>query len=80
MPMFEKYCTILEKMDPIKYTGTVQKVQGLVVESHGPQGVVGELCQILVPKGRGVVWSEIVGFKGNTVQLMPYDDLSGIEP
>jgi len=80
MPMFEKYCTILEKMDPIKYTGTVQKVQGLVVESHGPQGVVGELCQILVPKGRGVVWSEIVGFKGNTVQLMPYDDMSGIEP
>ncbi len=80
MPMFEKYRTVLENMDPIKYTGTVQKVQGLVIESHGPQGVVGELCQILVPRGRGIVWAEVVGFRGNTVQLMPFDDMSGIEP
>ncbi len=79
MEVFEKYTTVLERMDPIKYTGVVQRVVGLLVESHGPQAVVGELCQILVPRGRGTVWAEVVGLSGTKVQLMPYDEMEGIE-
>ena len=79
MDIFDKYSSQLEKIDPIKYTGTVIRVIGLLIESKGPHAVVGELCQILVPKGRGVVWAEVVGLKGNTVQLMTYDEMEGIE-
>jgi len=77
--IFEKYTTLLERTDPIKYTGHVQKVVGLMIESHGPQAVVGELCQILIPKGRGVIWAEVVGLQGNKVSLMPYEPMEGIE-
>jgi flagellum-specific ATP synthase len=79
MGVFDKYASRLEGMDPIKYTGVVERVQGLLIESQGPAAVVGELCQILVPKGRGTVWAEVVGLRGRTVQLMPYDEMEGIE-
>ncbi len=78
--MFEKYETIVEDLDPIKYTGVVKKVQGLMIESTGPQVVIGELCHILVPKGDGVVSAEVVGFNGQNVQLMPFGEMEGIEP
>ncbi len=78
--MFEKYETILEKVDPIKYSGVVKKVQGLIIESLGPQVVVGELCHILISKGNGLIRAEVVGFHNEIVQLMPFDDMEGIEP
>ncbi len=78
--MFEKYESIVEELDPIKYTGVVQKIQGLLIESAGPQVVMGELCHILVPQGEGVVPAEVVGFDGKIVQLMPFGEMEGIEP
>ncbi len=77
--IFDKYEEIVERIDPIKYTGTVKKVKGLLIESLGPQVVVGELCQILIPDGR-TVWAEAVGFNDRIVQLMPFEEMSGIEP
>jgi flagellum-specific ATP synthase len=79
LSIFDKYTKILEKMDPIKCTGVVERFRGLLIESNGPMAVVGELCQILIPKGSGVVWAEVVGLNGKTVQLMPYDEMEGIE-
>jgi flagellum-specific ATP synthase len=79
MELFDKYSALLKRIDPIKYTGVVKRIQGLIIESHGPQVIVGELCQILVPKGSGVVWAEVVGVQDDSVQLMPYDDITGIE-
>ncbi len=79
MNIFEKYRRVLDRVDPIKFTGVVTRVRGLLIESHGPPAVVGELCQILVPQGRGAVWAEVVGLHGKTVQLMPYDETEGIE-
>jgi flagellum-specific ATP synthase len=77
--IFDKYTKRLDAIDPIKWTGVVERIQGLLIESHGPHAVVGELCQILVPQGRGTVWAEVVGLRGKTVQLMAYDEVEGIE-
>jgi flagellum-specific ATP synthase len=79
MGVFDKYTSTLQHIDPIKHTGEVTRVKGLLIEACGPVSVVGELCQILVPKGRGMVWAEVVGLEGSTVQLMPFDEMEGIE-
>ena len=76
---FDKYNLTVERTDPIKYTGRVAKVQGLLIESTGPQVVIGELCQILIPTTDAAVWAEVVGINEQTVQLMPYSDMAGIE-
>ncbi len=79
MQLIAKYLDAVEHSDPIKYTGRVTKVQGLLVESRGPQAVVGELCQILIPRLGTVAWAEVAGLRGETVQLMAFSGLDGIE-
>ncbi len=79
MGIFDKYASVLQRTDPIKTVGVVERVQGLLIESRGPQAVVGELCQILIPRGRGMAWAEVVALKDRHVQLMPYDEVEGIE-
>jgi len=77
--IFDKYTSVISGCDPIKFTGVVKRVQGLLVESFGPHAVVGELCQIHIPKYRKMIWAEVVGLRDDVVQLMTYDDMDGIE-
>jgi flagellum-specific ATP synthase len=74
-----KYLLTAKQVDPIKCVGRITKVQGLLIESWGPQAVVGELCRIEVPKGAGIVQAEVVGLRGDAVQLMAYGETGGIE-
>jgi flagellum-specific ATP synthase len=77
--LFEKYLESAGRTEPIKCVGRVFKVQGLLIESRGPQAIIGEICRIEVPKGRGAIQAEVVGLRDETVQLMAYDDTDGIE-
>ncbi len=79
MVIFDKYNLTVERTDPIKFTGAVSRVQGLLIESIGPQVVLGELCQIEIPGSPNPVWAEVVGVHGKTVQLMSYTEIDGIE-
>jgi flagellum-specific ATP synthase len=74
-----KYLDAVERADPIKYVGRVTKVLGLLVESRGPQAVIGEVCQILVPRLGRAAYAEVVGLREGAVQLMAYEGLEGIE-
>jgi flagellum-specific ATP synthase len=74
-----KYLAAVERTDPIKYVGRVTKVLGLLVESRGPQAVIGEVCQIIVPRLGKACYAEVVGLREDAVQLMSYDGLEGIE-
>jgi flagellum-specific ATP synthase len=77
--IFEKYLNSTERTDPIKCVGRVSKVQGLLIESRGPQAIIGEMCRIIAPKGRGRIRAEVVGLRDEIVQLMAYEETDGIE-
>ncbi len=77
--VFEKYKSILEDTDPIKFTGRVTRVQGLLIESLGPRVVLGELCYIIINDSLPPVWAEVVSLKEDAIQLMAYDSFEGIE-
>ncbi|MBL8965455.1 MAG: FliI/YscN family ATPase, partial [Spirochaetaceae bacterium] len=79
MEGFAKYISAVESTDPIKYVGRVTKVLGLLIESRGPQAVIGEVCQIVVPRLGRTSYAEVVGLREDAVQLMAYEGLEGIE-
>ncbi|MFP4330363.1 MAG: FliI/YscN family ATPase, partial [Spirochaetaceae bacterium] len=79
MNILEKYTVAVEQTDPIKHIGRVQSVQGLLIESLGPQAIMGELCQINIERTNQSVWAEVVGLEGHLVRLMPYTEIEGIE-
>ena len=77
--VFEKYLETAERTDPIKCTGRVSKVQGILIESRGPQAVIGEICKIELPGGRGTIRAEVVGLRNEIVQLMAFEETGGLE-
>lgn len=64
--------------DWVRRVGRVTRFVGLTVESRGPDAQLGELCNI-VPGGDAIATTaEVVGFSGNHLLLMPYEDPAGI--
>lgn len=76
----EKYISVVENENFIKFTGKVSKLIGLTIESIGPAVEVGEVCLIYPMKGNNPIVSEVIGFKGEVVLLMPLGEMSGIGP
>ncbi len=76
--VFDKYIAEVETAQTILYVGYVTKVQGMLIESQGPQSVIGEICQIKISEENSVP-AEVVGLHDNIVQLMPYGSIEGIE-
>jgi flagellum-specific ATP synthase len=72
------YARALRTHSTVRRVGEVEKVVGLVIESRGPRVGVGHLCHIRVSRNGSPVLAEVVGFRGDTVQLMPYDSIGGI--
>ena len=71
------YFSRVDSCSALRWTGRVTQVTGQLVESQGPYGSVGELCQIINASGR-VFPGEIVGFRGSTVLSMPLERPGGI--
>lgn len=77
MSLFVKYAETVENLETVHFMGAVEKVQGLLIESRGPQAVVGELCEIELPHTR--ILAEVVGLRGKMIQLMPFLPCEGVE-
>ncbi len=57
--------------------GRVHAFNGLVIEAHGPDARIGEMCEISLKVGAPVP-AEVVGYRDGRVLLMPYGDLRGL--
>lgn len=82
MSVFDKYEDLLTRLEPVKFSGKVKKVIGVTVEGTGPQADIGELCKIHIFDKKNnqekILDAEVVGFKEDSIILMPYGDISGI--
>ncbi|MEE4606828.1 MAG: flagellar protein export ATPase FliI [Desulfobacteraceae bacterium] len=76
----KKYHTCLESTRPIRTTGRVTDVVGLVVEAHGPVSCLGTVCDIYSKQNNRKITVEVAGFKNNNVLLMPLEEILGIGP
>lgn len=77
--LFSKYLDRVEHTDTIRFTGEVIRINGMLIESRGPQSVVGEVCSIEIPYSKESILAEVIGLDGTTVKLMAYGETKGIE-
>ncbi len=86
LPVFDDYRQRVERFDPVLQNGKVAQVIGLVIESIGPNAMLGEICDIYYDRanhydpGRPPIKAEVVGFRDNRVLLMPLGVMEGIKP
>ncbi len=77
---FEQYHKKLSLFEPVRLTGKIISVAGLVIESKGPSASVGEFCHIHPAGTYAPVPAEVVGFKDDRILLMPIGELESISP
>ncbi|MER2072132.1 flagellar protein export ATPase FliI [Psychrobacillus sp. BL-248-WT-3] len=71
----------IPKVSTFKKYGRVNRVVGLMIESQGPESSIGDVCKIHInsaKNGPSVILAEVVGFKEETVVLMPYTNIREI--
>ncbi|HOP79878.1 MAG TPA: flagellar protein export ATPase FliI [Armatimonadota bacterium] len=76
----DRYSSIVERLNTMKLNGKVSQVVGVVVESRGPAAHLGEVCEIHYKRNASPILAEVVGFKENSVLLMPLGEMEEIAP
>ncbi|RPH26526.1 flagellum-specific ATP synthase FliI [Buttiauxella warmboldiae] len=72
----------LTSLPPFRQYGKLTRATGLVMEAIGLKLPIGTLCIVERDSGHGVdkVESEVVGFNGSILYLMPLENVDGILP
>ncbi len=70
----------IKAVNPLKVSGKVIQIVGLVVEGYCPAVTVGTLCQMIPLGGGEPVPAEVVGFRDSRALLMPLGELRGLGP
>ncbi len=74
----DKYIRKIQRAETYRYFGKIDKVVGMMIESIGPVCKVGDICKIYDNNFANFIYAEVVGFNGNSVLLMPYEEPEGI--
>jgi flagellum-specific ATP synthase len=78
--IFEQFRQRVAASDPIQSCGHVTQVVGLVVEANGPVTQMGCVCDIYGKENEAPVKAEVLGFRDQTVLLMPLEEIRSIGP
>ena len=70
--------TRVQAMNRYELRGSVIDVTGLVIEGSGPMVPVG--TNVRIHSGTQNIPAQVVGFRGDRVLMMPYEELQGVSP
>ena len=78
-PRLGHYGRAISQADPLVHLGRVSQVVGLVAEAKGLMLPVGSGVFLHMDSGPAVL-GEVVGFKGDSMLIMPYAETRGLRP
>ncbi len=74
---FRKHIETVEMLNPVAVDGKVKQITGVVIEATGRNGSVGDVCEIYTRNNKAIK-AEIVGFRDETILLMPLGETLGV--
>jgi flagellum-specific ATP synthase len=80
--VIERISRLASRLDAVpapSVEGRLTRMVGLTLEAVGVQAAIGDRCAVCSPHGLRID-TEVVGFAGERLFLMPLGDLRGIEP
>src|ERR1019366_6519137 len=72
------YIAELDRLTPLRWTGQVTEVVGLLVESRGPNVAIGDFCEVRTAGGRRIR-TQVIGFRDGRVLSMPLEESDGLQ-
>ena len=76
--MFSQLPELIQKTETVSYIGKVENVVGMAMESSGNRASIGYIAIIYNEEKKKQIPVEVVGFKNDKIQLMAYDNMSGV--
>lgn len=76
--MFEKLPDMIRKSETVGRVGKIENIVGMAIEASGDKASIGDICMIHNDELNKSIPAEVVGFKGDKIQLMTYEATSGI--
>ena len=76
--MFSKLPELIQKAETISYIGKIENVIGMAMESSGNRASIGDIAMIYNEEKHRQIPVEVVGFRGDKMQLMAYENLNGV--
>ena len=76
--MFSKLPELIQKAEIVSYIGKIENVIGMSMESSGNRASIGDIAMIYNEEKRRQIPVEVVGFREDKMQLMAYENLSGV--
>ncbi len=76
--MFEQILETVKSADTVGHIGKIENIVGLAMEASGSRCSIGDICMVFNEEERRDIPAEVVGFKGDSIQLMTYEATSGI--
>jgi FliI/YscN family ATPase len=77
-PAWADIATSVEKTDTISPVGRVTNLVGMVIEVSGLTAPVGATCRIHCGRHEPPVLGEVIGFRNETLLVMPYEHARGV--
>ena len=75
----DKYLDAVDGAVPVRANGRVKKVVGMVIEASGPASQIGCVCDVIA-EGARPISAEVLGFREDSVLLMPLEDIRRLGP
>ena len=72
------YLGELERLSPMRWTGQVTEVIGLLIESRGPSVAIGDFCEVAAANGKRIR-TQVIGFRNGRVLSMPLEEIDGLQ-
>ncbi|EOS34442.1 flagellar protein export ATPase FliI [Lachnospiraceae bacterium] len=76
--MFSKLPELIQKAETVSYIGKIENVIGMSMESSGNRASIGDIAMIYNEEKHRQIPVEVVGFREDKMQLMAYENLSGV--
>ncbi|MEO8099778.1 MAG: FliI/YscN family ATPase [Acidobacteriota bacterium] len=67
----------VSQIDPLRFTGEVTEMSGLLIKSKGPHAAIGQVCEIET-RDHGRIPVQVVGFRDGYVLTMPLQEVEGL--
>lgn len=76
--LFENLPGLIAKADTVSHIGKVENVVGMSIEASGGNASIGDIAMIYDDDRKQQIPVEVVGFKNDRIQIMAYENMSGI--
>lgn len=76
--MFKDLPNLINQTETVNHIGKIENIVGMAMEASGGRASIGDIAYIYNEDRKEQIPVEVVGFKNDKIQLMAYENLSGI--